>query len=88
MPRESTNLKLKLYNALTDATEFAINWFNDIFDYSNSNWVKIDTAYKELKDAFNNHPLNNGTGAKGTWDISITGSANSANSDNNDFNYN
>ena len=79
MPRESTNLKLKLYNALTDATEFAINWFNDIFDYSNSNWVKIDTAYKELKDAFNNHPLNNGTGAKGTWDISITGSANSAN---------
>lgn len=79
MPRESTNLKLKLYNALTDATEFAINWFNDIFDYSNSNWVKIDTAYKELKDTFNNHPLNNGTGANGTWDINITGSANSAN---------
>ena len=50
MARESTNLKLKLYNAVTDAKELAISWFNDIFDYSNSNWVKIDEAYKKIKD--------------------------------------
>lgn len=78
MPRESTNLKLKLYNALTDATELAKDWFNDIFDYSNSNWVKIDTAYKELKDTFNNYPLNDGTRANGTWDININGNAKTA----------
>ena len=69
MPKESTNLKLKLYNAITDAKEFAVDWFNNIFDYTNSNWVKIDDAYKEIKDKFNNYPLKDGTGATGDWDI-------------------
>ena len=78
MPRESTNLKLKLYNAVEDAKEFAINWFNNVFDYANSNWSKIDDAYKELKDEFDNHPKNDGTGAAGIWDISISGNSSSA----------
>lgn len=61
MPRESTNLKLKLYNATTDAMELAKTWFNNIFDYTNSNWVKIDNAYKELKDAISSKlPLSGG----------------------------
>lgn len=69
MPKESTNLKLKLYNAVTDAKDFAVDWFNNIFDYTNSNWVKIDDAYKEIKDNFNNYPTKDGTGATGNWDI-------------------
>ena len=52
MPKESTNLKLKLYNAITDAKESAISWFNDIFNYSNSNWVKIDNAYGEINSSY------------------------------------
>lgn len=76
MPKESTNLKLKLYNVLTDAKEFALDWFNNIFDYSNSNWVKIDDAYKELKDNFDNYPLKDGTGATGDWDINAKSATN------------
>ena len=52
MPQESANLKLKLYNAITDAKESAISWFNDIFNYSNSNWVKIDNAYGEINSSY------------------------------------
>lgn len=78
MPKESTNLKLKLYNAITDAKEFAADWFNNIFDYTNSNWVKIDDAYKEVKDKFDEYPTKNGTGATGNWNINVTGSASSA----------
>lgn len=84
MPKESTNLKLKLYNAATDAAQLAKTWFNDIFDYSNSNWVKIDDAYKALSDAINsvknslsNFPTKTGSGASGTWNINITGSSGS-----------
>ena len=76
MPKESTNLKLKLYNAITDAKEFAVDWFNNIFDYTNSNWVKIDDAYKEIKDKFNNYPLKDGTGATGNWDINAKSATN------------
>ena len=76
MPKESTNLKLKLYNAITDAKEFAVDWFNNIFDYTNSNWVKIDDAYKEIKDKFNNYPLKDGTGATGDWDINAKSATN------------
>lgn len=76
MPKESTNLKLKLYNAITDAKEFAADWFNNIFDYTNSNWVKIDEAYKEIKDNFNNYPLKDGTGATGDWDINAKSATN------------
>ncbi|HAU87878.1 MAG TPA: hypothetical protein DCW90_21050 [Lachnospiraceae bacterium] len=76
MPKESTNLKLKLYNAVTDAKELALNWFNDIFDYTNSNWVKIDNAYKELKDKFNNYPTKDGTGATGSWNINAKSATN------------
>ena len=76
MPKESTNLKLKLYNAITDAKEFAVDWFNNIFDYTNSNWVKIDDAYKEIKDNFNNYPLKDGTGATGDWDINAKSATN------------
>lgn len=76
MPKESTNLKLKLYNAITDAKEFAADWFNNIFDYTNSNWVKIDDAYKEIKDNFNNYPLKDGTGATGNWDINAKSATN------------
>lgn len=76
MPKESTNLKLKLYNAITDAKEFAVEWFNNIFDYTNSNWVKIDDAYKEIKDNFNNYPLKDGTGATGDWDINAKSATN------------
>ena len=76
MPKESTNLKLKLYNAITDAKEFAADWFNNIFDYTNSNWVKIDDAYKEIKDKFNNYPLKDGTGATGDWDINAKSATN------------
>lgn len=54
MPKESTNLKLKLYNAVADSAIFAKEWFNNIFDYTNSNWTKIDNAYKELLDLINN----------------------------------
>lgn len=53
MPKESTNLKLKLYNAVADSAVLAKEWFNDIFDYTNSNWTKIDNAYKELLDLIN-----------------------------------
>lgn len=52
MPQESTNLKLKLYNAITDAKESAIVWFNNIFNYSNSNWVKIDEAYGKINSSY------------------------------------
>nr|DAH42356.1 MAG TPA: baseplate protein [Caudoviricetes sp.] len=76
MPRESTNLKLKLYNAITDAKEFAVDWFNNIFDYTNSNWVKIDDAYGEVKDKFNNYPTKDGTGATGDWDINAKSATN------------
>lgn len=76
MPKESTNLKLKLYNAITDAKEFAVDWFNNIFDYTNSNWVKIDDAYKEIKDNFNNYPLKDGTGATGDWNINAKSATN------------
>lgn len=75
MPQESTNLKLKLYNSIQDAKELAVTWFNDIFNYTNSNWVKIDTAYKELEDKFGNYVTKDGDGANGTWDISISGNA-------------
>ena len=54
MPKESTNLKLKLYNAIADSAVFAKEWFNNIFDYTNSNWTKIDNAYRELLDLINN----------------------------------
>lgn len=54
MPKESTNLKLKLYNVVTDSTVFAKEWFNNVFDYTNSNWTKIDNAYKELLNSINN----------------------------------
>lgn len=54
MSKESTNLKLKLYSAIADSAVFAREWFNDIFDYTNSNWTKIDNAYKELLDLINN----------------------------------
>lgn len=76
MPKESTNLKLKLYNAITDAKEFAVDWFNNIFDYTNSNWVKIDDAYKEIKDKFNNYPTKDGVGATGNWDINAKSATN------------
>lgn len=76
MPKESTNLKLKLYNAITDAKEFAADWFNNIFDYTNSNWVKIDDAYKEIKDKFNNYPTKDGVGATGNWDINAKSATN------------
>lgn len=76
MPKESTNLKLKLYNAITDAKEFAADWFNNIFDYTNSNWVKIDDAYKEIKDNFNNYPTKDGVGATGNWDINAKSATN------------
>lgn len=76
MPKESTNLKLKLYNAITDAREFAVDWFNNIFDYTNSNWVKIDSAYKEIKDNFNNYPTKDGTGATGNWNINVKSATN------------
>lgn len=59
MPRESTNLKLKLYNAVIDAKELAKDWFSNIFDYSNSNWVKIDNAYGEMQQEINDRPTNN-----------------------------
>lgn len=54
MPKESTNLKLKLYSAIADSAVFAKEWFNNIFDYTNSNWTKIDNAYKDLLDLINN----------------------------------
>ena len=54
MPKESTNLKLKLYSAIADSAVFAKEWFNNIFDYTNSNWTKIDNAYRELLDLINN----------------------------------
>lgn len=54
MPKESTNLKLKLYNAVADSAVSAKEWFNNIFDYTNSNLTKIDNAYKELLDLINN----------------------------------
>lgn len=54
MSKESTNLKLKLYNAVADSAVLAKEWFNNIFDYTNSNWTKIDNAYKELLDLINN----------------------------------
>lgn len=54
MPKESTNLKLKLYNAVADSAVLVKEWFNNIFDYTNSNWTKIDNAYKELLDLINN----------------------------------
>lgn len=53
MPKESTNLKLKLYSAVADSAVFAKEWFNNIFDYTDSNWTKIDNAYKELLDLIN-----------------------------------
>lgn len=58
MPRESTNLKLKLYNAVIDAKELARDWFSNVFDYSNSNWVKIDDAYGAMQEEINNRPTN------------------------------
>nr|DAK06602.1 MAG TPA: hypothetical protein [Caudoviricetes sp.] len=76
MPKESTNLKLKLYNAITDAKEFALDWFNNIFDYTNSNWVKIDDAYKEIKDKFDEYPTKDGTGATGNWNINAESATN------------
>lgn len=78
MPKESTNLKLKLYNAVADSAVLAKDWFNNIFDYTNSNWVKIDDAYKEIKDNIDNTPTKSGVGATGDWNINVTGSANSA----------
>lgn len=76
MPKESANLKLKLYNAITDAKELALDWFNNIFDYTNSNWVKIDDAYKEIKDKFDEYPTKDGTGATGDWDINAKSATN------------
>ena len=76
MPRETTNLKLKLYNAVTDAAVSVKTWFTDIFDYSNSNWTKIDDAYKSLNDKFNNYPLKDGTGATGDWNINAKSATN------------
>lgn len=76
MPKESTNLKLKLYSAIADSAVFAKEWFNNIFDYTNSNWVKIDDAYKEIKDNFNNYTLKDGTGATGDWDINAKSATN------------
>lgn len=84
MPKESTNLKLKLYNAVTDAKELAVDWFNNVFDYTNSNWAKIDDAYKEIKDKFDDYPTKDGTGATGDWGINITGESNSAKKATND----
>lgn len=76
MQKESTNLKLKLYSAIADSAVFAKEWFNNIFDYTNSNWVKIDDAYKEIKDNFNNYTLKDGTGATGDWDINAKSATN------------
>lgn len=78
MPKESTNLKLKLYNAVADSAVLAKDWFNNIFDYTNSNWVKIDGAYKAMEDNIANTPTKSGVGATGDWNINVTGSANSA----------
>lgn len=44
MPRNSTNLGLKLYSSVEDAAESSQEWFTNNFGYSNSNFVKIDNA--------------------------------------------
>ena len=44
MPRNSTNLGLKLYSSVDDATESSQEWFANNFGYSNSNMSKIDDA--------------------------------------------
>lgn len=75
MPKFSTNLNLRLDDSTTDASQQSEEWFDSNFGYTNSNLTKIDSAYKTLKDAVNNAPTKNGTGATGTWGINITGNA-------------
>ena len=78
MSRESDNLKLILYDSVTDIALLAKEWFTNNFGYTNSNLTKIDAAYKELKDGLVDAPTKTGEGATGTWDINISGNASTA----------
>lgn len=78
MSRESDNLKLMLYDPVTDIALLAKEWFTNNFGYTNSNLTKIDAAYKELKDGLVDAPTKTGEGATGTWDINISGNASTA----------
>lgn len=78
MSRESDNLKLMLYDSVTDIAILAKEWFTNNFGYTNSNLTKIDAAYKELKDGLVDAPTKTGEGATGTWDINISGNASTA----------
>lgn len=71
MPKNSTNLGLRLYSTTDDTSESSQIWFAENFGYSNSNLTKID-------DAIGDRPTNDGTGASGTWGIDISGSSDSA----------
>nr|DAE24491.1 MAG TPA: tail collar fiber protein [Siphoviridae sp. ctyvQ1] len=71
MPKNSTNLGLRLYSTTDDTSESSQIWFAENFGYSNSNLTKID-------DAIGSRPTNDGTGASGTWGIDISGSSDSA----------
>lgn len=75
MPKSTTNLNLSLYDSTTDKDNLSKLWFDETFGYTDSNMIKIDDAYGELKKSV---PTKTGEGASGNWDINITGTAQTA----------
>ena len=75
MPKSTTNLNLSLYDSTTDKDNLSKLWFDETFGYTDSNMTKIDDAYGKLKGSV---PTKTGEGASGSWNINITGIAQTA----------
>lgn len=75
MPKSTTNLNLSLYDSTTDKDNLSKLWFDETFGYTDSNMTKIDDAYGKLKGSV---PTKTGEGASGSWNINITGTAQTA----------
>lgn len=75
MPKSTTNLNLSLYDSTTDKDNLSKLWFDEMFGYTDSNMTKIDDAYGKLKESV---PTKTGEGASGSWNINITGTAQTA----------
>lgn len=75
MPKSTTNLSLSLYDSTTDKDNLSKLWFDEMFGYTDSNMTKIDDAYGKLKESV---PTKTGEGASGSWNINITGTAQTA----------
>lgn len=75
MPKSTTNLSLSLYDSTIDKDNLSKLWFDEMFGYTDSNMTKIDDAYGKLKESV---PTKTGEGASGSWNINITGTAQTA----------